>query len=221
MYPVSGLSGNAGSLSGSLLARVTWLNDFCVAPRQHPYMFTEDRDKRDVAVGVLVVALIAGSLWIYSRVRETGDVGTASAVPTSPAPATRSQVETVAYREPVATRVVATVYECSAGGQRILSDHPCGVGARAIEVTEPNRMDAQDTRILYQSSPRPRRVVPVPALRQANAPSNRRACDRIQYQIDAINAQMRQGYRHEAGELFRAQLRSLNEQQWEAGCGRP
>lgn len=52
----------------------------------------------------------------------------------------------------------------------------------------------------------------------AASPANQAACDSIERQIAYIDAQMRQGYRSQAGETYREQLRVLKQRRHDYRC---
>lgn len=180
-------------------------------------MFTEERDKWDVLIGVIVVALVAGGVYVVrSQSPEmSAPPPLAATAPSRETPRIEMDHRTV---EPAAQSPIAVAYECWRNGQRILSGRPCGSDAAMRTIAEPNRMDAQDTTQLYR--------------RPAHATSNSRGvsygttssfsesseCAGIEREIDAINARMRQRHTSAAGERFRARLRDLSRARYEAKC---
>lgn len=179
-------------------------------------MFTEERDRWDVRIGVLLVALVVGGVYVARRHQPQDPPPTT--VETIPPAAASPRVEMgVAVVKRASDAPIALVYECNRNGQKVLSDRPCGSDAAVREIAAPNRMDAQDTRRLY--SP-----VRVPSRARNGASSGSRlsgtsaVCDSIEAQFDAINARMRQPYTSSDGERFRERLRGLSEQRYEARC---
>lgn len=181
-------------------------------------MFTEDRDKWDVLLGVVVVAIVAVGIFASGRQQpqQAHAVPAAATAPTPSAEATpRVYVEPDSVK-PVSNPSIAVAYECTRDGQRILSDRPCGADASIRRIAEPNRMDAQDTRALY-------RPVYVGNQRGGSwsggqGASTSAVCSSIEAKIDSINARMRQPYARQQGEWFREQLRELSRQRYEAKC---
>lgn len=191
-------------------------------------MFREDRDTSDIAIGLIVVAIVAAGLFAIRHDREPASIDESKPpdVASIPEPAVHEPVsERIGYPRPRASSVIATAYECvTADGQRVLSDRPCGADAVVREIAAPNRMPAQDTSNLYRAPARTRDVYRRPSQRTpasgGSATDNSAICDSIQTRIDAINARMRQKYTGQEGERFRKQLRALSEDRWEAGCGK-
>lgn len=191
-------------------------------------MFTEDRDNRDIAIGLTVVAIVVAGLFAIRHTREPANIDESKSpdVVSIPEPAVHVPAsERIEHPRPSASNVIATAYECvAADGQRVLSDRPCGADAVVREIAAPNRMPAQDTSNLYRVPARTRDVyrgspqrTPVSG---GSATDNSAVCDSIEAQIDAINARMRRKYKGQEGERFRERLRALSEDQWEAGCGK-
>ena len=179
-------------------------------------MFTEERDRWDVLIGVIVVALVAGGVYV---IKSHAPVATpppiAAAAPsreTSPIAMDHGSVERAAQSP------IAVAYECWRDGHRILSDEPCGSDASIRAIAEPNRMDAQDTTQLYRrpahTTSSSRRV----SYGTSSSFSESSECAAIEREIDAINARMRQRYRSPEGERFRARLRDLSRARYEAKC---
>lgn len=177
-------------------------------------MFTEDRDKWDVLLGVVVVAIVAVGIFASGH-QQPQQAHAEQAAATEPAtPRVDMQPASV---KPVSTPSIAVAYECTHDGQRILSDQPCGADASIRRIAEPNRMDAQDTRALYS---------PVYVNSQQGSgtwsagqgASTSPACDSIEAQIDSINSRMRHAYTSWQGERFRERLRELSRQRYEAKC---
>lgn len=179
-------------------------------------MFTEERDRWDVLVGVIVLVMLVGGLYIVNHHR----VKVATPKPAASAPAAALPKDAAGAADKPEARSpnasVAAVYECSRDGQRILSDQPCGADASVREIAQPNRMDAQDTRNLYR---------PVEAVARRGGvysgdlpAATSSVCDSIEAQINAINARMRHAYTSWQGEQFRERLRVLSRERYEAKC---
>ncbi len=184
-------------------------------------MFTDVTERRDWIFGVVATVLVIGALyWVRSQpIEEKAARGgeEQEAVGAIRAPDSR-RVES--GKEPEAASAsdsIATVFECVRDGQRVLSDRPCGAGASVVHVSEPNRMAAQDTRVLYQAPPRSVQVQRMRASQQIPATNSAR-CKKIEDEIEEINDRMRRGYRSWEGERFRERLRHLSEQRHEARC---
>lgn len=179
-------------------------------------MFTEERDRWDVRIGVLLVALVVGGVYLARRhqPQELPPTTVETIIPVAVSPRVQMGAAVV-ERAPDAP--IALAYECNRNGQKVLSDRPCGSDAAVREIAAPNRMDAQDTRRLY--SP-----VAVPSRARSAASSGSRlsgtsaVCDSIEAKIDAINARMRQPYTSWDGERFRERLRDLSSARYEAKC---
>jgi hypothetical protein len=107
----------------------------------------------ELGKAVVVMALVAGGLYAYQRWYaidlvpsqsiERAPQETAELAPTTsaPAPADPPSSELLAEEDPVATPVIATVYECQGSEGRILSDKPCANNAHTLQVRAPNGMD--------------------------------------------------------------------------------
>lgn len=92
----------------------------------------------------------------------------------------------------------------------MLSDHPCGAGAKLREVAQPNRMLAQDTSRLYERAPQQRAVPSV----GGEAPWVKvQACAQIERRIKPIKARMCRQYTAGEGERLCSQLRALSARQ--------
>ena len=94
-------------------------------------MFTEDRDKWDVLVGALVVAIVIVGVFTIGSQRPPrvlpGPVATTPLA--APAAATPRVDMGHASVKRVSDPSIAVAYECTRDGQRILSDRPCGADA--------------------------------------------------------------------------------------------
>ena len=182
-------------------------------------MFTEDRDRWDVLLGVVVVAIVVVGVFTIGspQSQQVRTEPAAATAPTAPAAAKPRVDMGHAWVRRVSDPSIAVAYECTRDGQRILSDRPCGADALIRRIAEPNRMDAQDTRALY--SP-----VYVGSQRRSETwsdgqgASTSAVCDSIEAQIDSINARMRHAYTSWDGERFRERLRDLSRQRYEAKC---
>lgn len=180
-------------------------------------MFTEERDKWDVLVGVIVTAIVVGGLYLANLYMSQAESSKPVAVALATEPQISYGVGTVELKPDASPAAIASVYECWRGDQRILSDQPCGADASLRQVGEPNRMDAQDTSSLYTTVYRgSRRSGGAWSAGQGASTSD--LCDSIEDQIDRINAQMRRAYGSQQGERFRDRLRALSRQRYEAKC---
>lgn len=179
-------------------------------------MFTEERDRWDVRIGVLLVALVVGGVYLARRHQPQEPPATTVETITPLAASPRVQMGAAVVKR-TSDAPIAFAYECNRNGQKVLSDRPCSSDAAVREIAAPNRMDAQDTRRLY--SP-----VSVPSRTRSGPSSGGRlsgtsaVCDSIEAQIDAINARMRRAYTSWEGERFRDRLRELSRQRYEAEC---
>lgn len=117
--------------------------------------------------------------------------------------------------QPVRAAAPTLVYECSLGEQRVFSDRPCDATAKQRQIDEPNRMNAQDTRIL-------RRRDAAPARREQSntaAIERRRAvCKKNREQTVQLQALMRRGYTAAQGMRYDERLRKLRDQYREQRC---
>lgn len=181
-------------------------------------MFTEDRDRWDVLVGVLVVAIVVVGVFTIGsqQPQQARTEPAATTAPTAPAGAKPRVDMGPASVKRVSDPSIAVAYECTRDGQRILSDRPCGADASIRRIAEPNRMDAQDTRALYSPVYVSQRRSGTWSAGQTASTSP--ACDSIEAQIDSINARMRHAYTSWQGERFRERLRELSRQRYEAKC---
>jgi hypothetical protein len=119
------------------------------------------------------------------------------------------------------------VYECTVNGQRFVSDEPCGpdAQARTLVVDQPDPVEAarqrQQTRAAQQRATSSSTSVPssggVPSTRNTVS-SDQAACESVERQIAYVDAQMREGYRSQAGETYREQLRVLKERRHDLRC---
>ena len=191
-------------------------------------MISDEAEGREWIIGIVVTVLIIGGLyWIRNQPIEEEAAGP---MPVGPASA---QYQSDPHREQGALahdeRVITTrrsspstigrVFECEQDGQRVLSDQRCGADAAVREIAAPNRMQAQDTSVLYEPLPRSIQVQKRRAARQRTG-SNAAICTQIDEDKDRINARMRQPYTSWEGERLRARLRELSERRWKARCGK-
>jgi hypothetical protein len=177
-------------------------------------VFTEERDSRDVLIGVVIVALVVGGIYAMKRnAPETVPV-TPPAVSTASSAAPRIEVGHGSIAQS-ADPVIAVAYECWRDGKRILSDGPCGPDAATRTIAEPNRMDRQDVSGLYDRAASSARAASTRTT--SSSPASDR-CAEIETQIDMINARMRHRYTSPEGERFRARLRDLSRRRYEAKC---
>jgi hypothetical protein len=179
-------------------------------------MFTEERDRWDVLLGVLVATMAIGGLYLLSRdppQEEHSQAAVTTATAHSDSRIEASQASAQSAVEPT----IGSVYECNRSGQKILSDRPCGPDASVRQIAEPNRMDAQDTSQLY------RPVYGISGRRSGSGSASGSSdvsarCDSIQQRIEAINARMRHRYTSQQGQRFREELRDLSRERYEARC---
>ena len=190
-------------------------------------MISDEPERRDWIIGIVVTAIIIGALyWIRSQPIEEEAAGPmlVESVSFQYQSDPHREQGALAHEERVITTrrsspsTIGRVFECEQDGQRVLSDQRCGTDATVREISAPNRMQAQDTSVLYEPLPR---SIQVQKRRAAGQVPNVRAkqdrCDAIDNAKKRINAQMRRGYTN--GEPYREQLRRLSAKRWELGCG--
>jgi hypothetical protein len=168
-------------------------------------------ESRDFAIAltlaaVLVVCMVAYARWDKPSLRPA----------TAKVPTYHSPDPTDANRP----HVIATVYECADGSQRVFSDRPCSRDARVRELSAPNGMVAvQDVARSTSKADPPHAVEP---RRDSGDHSSIRAaeslCDSLDQQIDSINVRMRHAYSSAQGEDYRKRLRDLSDRRWDANC---
>jgi hypothetical protein len=110
-----------------------------------------------------------------------------------------------------------TVFECRVNGQRIYSDQRCGSMSEEHPLRAPNRMDAQDTRILSS----PEEVLARSERGYAQEPivdTGSDECARIEDEKNSIDARMRKGYMAPEGESLRDRLRVLSTRYYDLRC---
>ena len=191
-------------------------------------MISDEAEGREWIIGIVVTVLIIGALyWLRSQPIEEEAAGP---MPVGPASAQyqsdpHREQDALAHDERVITTrrsspsTIGRVFECEQDGQRVLSDQRCGADAAVREIAAPNRMQAQDTSVLYEPLPRSIQVQKRRAAGQRTG-SNAAICTQIDEDKDRINARMRQPYTSWEGERLRVRLRELSERRWKAGCGR-
>jgi hypothetical protein len=185
-------------------------------------MFTDDDDHWDLTFGIIVVGIIVTGLIVIAQRRDAQPVaaGTLPETEVSSVPAPIDPPMTPSARVEPTQKIIATVYECVIGGERVMSDRPCSANAAIREIAAPNRMDAQDTSHLFDrvDGSVGFSVQTRGSSTDSVVPVNGAACDSIQAEIDRIDAQMRRGYSSHAGEYYRERLRSLRSARWDANC---
>ena len=185
-------------------------------------MISDETERWDWIIGIVVTTIVIGGLyWIRGQPIEQETKALAPVEQHTPEriePALENHERVIVNRRS-SPSTIARVFECERDGQRVLSDRPCGEDATVRKVTAPNRMQRQDTSILYEPLPRSIQVQKQRAAGQRpNVHTNRRQCDEIDEAKKRINAQMRRGYSN--GEHYRERLRQLSAERWELGCGR-
>jgi hypothetical protein len=130
-----------------------------------------------------------------------------------------SQVRIATHESETATPpVITTVFECQGDEGRVLSDQPCGGGARLREISAPNRMNAEPIARPHSLAAPERGRKSVSEVGVGSPRGDAAACARIESAVDSINARMRQQYSSQEGEFWRGRLRELSEQRWNAKC---
>jgi hypothetical protein len=175
----------------------------------------DETESRDWLLGAVLVAFAVAGVW-WLKVQSGDEQEVVSPMRVAPPPAAASSQEGSLVADPASQALpIARVFECEQNGPRVLSDRACGPDAVVREVTEPNRMDAQDTRGLYRSAPR--YVGPSKGAASATGSSDL-VCAEIEQEVDAINARMRRGYTNGEGERYRDRLRALSDRRHQARC---
>ncbi len=187
-------------------------------------MFGKDPESRDFVIGLTLTCLIAGGFFAYAHwgAPAKAELGAIQDPHLQPRPRQHERVHHASADAPrESSSVIATVYECHDENGRVLSDQPCGEGARVREVALPNlmtansRLESSAGAVAPTDSARPR----IPRARLERAVSRKdRTCASIDEQVDHINARMRRGYTDWEGEQLRQRLRELSDQRWEADC---
>lgn len=189
-------------------------------------MFTEENETKDWLFAIaVVIAVIIGFFFIRQHQEEQREAGQTSAQ-AAPAPREAKTTYIIEYRQSSEPMRVApkSVYRCVVNGQQVFSDHACAADASVVEISEPNRAEAQDTSALYAPVAGQRSRVTVQSGgfsdsgSSASVDDRAAICDSIQEQIDSINARMRQKYSNWEGERFRDRLRELKAECWDRKC---
>lgn len=202
--------------------------------------------RRLVWIGTTVVIGVLAAFWYFdgSAVQEQqaaeetvlatprserNDTTVVQPQPEPPQPVAGPSVPGVS--SPGGRQTVVGVYECIVNGQRVLSDVACGPDAQVRAVV----VDRPDPRDVVQAQQRTQAVqaeTPQATYRSAStstvgtAPaeppqaSNASECARVDQQIAALNAQMRQGYTSQQGEWLHERWRKLQKRRAELKCGR-
>jgi hypothetical protein len=189
-------------------------------------MFSDETERWDWIIGIVVTAIVVGALyWIRSQPieQETTAVAPIESLVEQHTPeklelALENHEQIIVNRRS-SPSTIARVFECERDDGRVLSDRPCGDDATVLSIAAPNRMQRQDTSVLYEPLPRSIQMQKRRAAEQrpGGDPS---ICARIDEEKERINARMRKPYRHREGEYYRERLRQLSAQRWDAGCGR-
>jgi hypothetical protein len=175
-------------------------------------MFRREPETRDFFIALMVTGLLVAGFFAYSH-----HVAVEPHRPGATESSVNAQRRSTAKTDPVP--IIATVYECNGDDGHVLSDKPCGDGARTREVAQPNLMPAPQNIGSHRVPAKrdPSRVTPRPG----SLESVRRAdeiCASIDTAIDQINARMRHKYTNSEGEYLRQRLRELSDQRWNAKC---
>lgn len=192
-------------------------------------MFGDETERRDWTIGIIVTVLIIGGLyWIRSQSideKASSEEVTEAIAVSSPtyesAPKRASaQHEYVIETRARSPKTIARVFECDQAGQRVLSDQPCGARAAVRDIAAPNRMQPQNTSVLYDPPPRSIQVQRMRAAGQRPLASTRNSgrCAAIDREKERINARMRRPYGRWEGEHYRDRLRQLSEERWNLRC---
>ena len=183
-------------------------------------MFGRASESRAFVIALSGTILVVGGFFIFAAQQSPRMPLSVNATDTnSAAHPSSGQVPVAQHKSGTATPpVIETVFECRGDQGLVLSDQPCGSDAQLREISAPNRMIAEPIA-------RPRRL-PAPergrstvvAAGTTSPGGNAAACASIETEIEKINARMRQQYSSQEGELWRARLRVLSEQRWDAKC---
>lgn len=194
----------------------------------------QDGSRRLLILGAIVAAAFFAGTHFFSKQRE--DPTPVGALEAAIVPGPVIQVPQVieptrpTYRAPASApdrQTYVGVYECMVNGQRVVSDQPCGpdAQARTLVVDQPDPADAARQRQQTWAAQQRAGSSNASALRSGGVSStptassaNQAACDAIECQIAYIDAQMRDGYRSQAGETYREQLRVLKERRHNLRC---
>lgn len=119
------------------------------------------------------------------------------------------------------------IYECQRDGQRVLSDHVCGVDARARSVDVAGINTYTPVSPPTTLSATPERTIPNRPDTTARAPRSTVSaaaekkplgCEALEKEKDRINARMRRPYTAPEGERLRARLREISDRYWDLNC---
>jgi hypothetical protein len=182
-----------------------------------------------VALGVLAWTHFAGST---SKTMPQSPVDEAyvseAPVPSNAGPAPASIERSSPSSQDARRESYVGVYECVVGGQRVVSDQPCGADAQArtLIVDQPDpreaaRLRQQQWRAQQQSArSKATSTASGGAPAVAAEPANAGACDAVDQAIEALNARMRQAYSSSEGEDLRERWHALKERRYSLKCGR-
>ena len=196
----------------------------------------QDGSRRLLILGAIVAgAFFAGTHFFGKPGKEPAPVGALEAeIVPGPVIEVPQVIEATrpTYRAPASApgrQAYIGVYECTMNGQRVVSDQPCGpdAQARTLVVDQPDPVEATRQRqrtwaAQQRAASGSESVSRVGGVSSAGAAStaNEAACESIKRQIAYIDAQMREGYRSQAGETYREQLRVLKERRQKYRCER-
>jgi hypothetical protein len=187
-----------------------------------------------VIVGIICVAFL---LWIVLNpaidrasppAPQTNPI-TVRSVDT-PRPSPRPNARPRATRPAPDTRTSVEIYECTPGGQLVLSDRPCADDARLrkVIVDQPHPDDVarqrQRTQTQQQtgrgdtSEPSTRESYGAARSGESVYVANESACNAVDEAIERLNARMRRGYTSQEGEWLRSQWHALKERRHQLGC---
>lgn len=190
-----------------------------------------ERDHAPWFLAIGVVASVLGLAWLNLRpIDEPTGLGRLErqemirAEPTAEPMPSQTLRPDVISAAPQARPGAVRVYECTASGQKVISDRPCGSGAveRMIDTRALNTYQETPVRIATAPSPRqrPPAVVLTQAPSQPTQSSKDSLCEQLQARIDYINAQTRQKHTSRQGEYWRAEWHKAKNAYYDARCGR-
>ncbi len=112
------------------------------------------------------------------------------------------------------------IYQCTDGGQVVLSDRPCGpeAGSRWISPADINVHEAPSVSRRRSHGLRQSRVTPATADRAPAGKEEKATCERIAVELERMQSRMRAGYRAREGERLRERQRRLKERRYSLGC---
>jgi len=110
------------------------------------------------------------------------------------------------------------VYECKVDGQRVFSDHECGIDAVEHDVTVTSRMDAVKASPDNGKSSKSSHRVHQHATGGDESDKRRRQCAKIQTSRESLVNKMRAGYTAKQDERFHERLRKLDDDYFELRC---